>query len=165
MKNKFLILCLYIVLVGCETGKLVELEDPLFRELGKDNVDVQEATKHEKPEDLSQVKIGNQIFHTEVSDSPETHKVGLMFREYLAPETGMLFVFEESSYRAFWMKNTYIPLDVVWISEQKMVVDVQTLLPCNVEQCPVFDPKEKAMYVLEVNAGEFQGKVGDKVEF
>ena len=129
-----------------------------------DNKKEQNSSPIEQIE-LIALKVGEQNFSVELADTPETQKIGLMFREHLAPKTGMLFVFDKESLSSFWMKNTHIPLDVVWINAQKKVVDVQTLQPCFEDPCPITDPKGTAQYVLEVNEGEFKGKVGDTVEF
>lgn len=65
----------------------------------------------------------------------------------------MLFVYDEEKKYSFWMKNTLIPLDIIWIDKDHRVVDVQTVQPCKTEHCPSFTPKEQAQYILEINAG------------
>jgi uncharacterized membrane protein (UPF0127 family) len=77
----------------------------------------------------------------------------------------MFFIFDRADFHTFWMKNTFIPLDVIWISEDKKVVDTQTLTPCQNQKCPLFSPSHPARFVLEINAGEFKGSVGDSVLF
>ena len=110
------------------------------------------------------VQIGEQLWNVEVAKTQEQRQQGLMLRESLEEGSGMLFLFEESGFHAFWMKNTLIPLDVIWISEDMKVVDVQTLQPCRVEECQSFVPSKKAKYVLEVRAETFNGGVGDQWE-
>ena len=109
------------------------------------------------------VKIGEQSWSVEVAKTQEQRQQGLMLRESLSEGNGMLFIFEEIDFHSFWMKNTLIPLDVIWISENMKVVDIQTLTPCESEECPSFVPSVKASYVLEVSAGSFEGIVGDSV--
>lgn len=111
------------------------------------------------------VTIGDQSWEVEIANTPEARQMGLMGREKLEKGEGMLFVFDRENLHGFWMKNTLIPLDVIWISADKKVVDAQTLFPCKEEVCPGFLPKYPAQYVLEVNAGEFKRKVGDNVDF
>lgn len=107
------------------------------------------------------IQIGNQVFTVEIAKTDDELHRGLMFRDTLQPDSGMLFVFEKEDYENFWMKNTRIPLDIVWISSDKTVVDVQTMQPCLTDPCPLYTPQTKSQYVLEVNQGAFQGKLGD----
>ncbi len=107
--------------------------------------------------------LNGQSFDAELAQTAKERARGLMFREKLEPGHGMFFIFEKEEPYGFWMKNTLIPLDVIWISESRKVVDVQTLPPCKSNPCPVFKPKNAAKYVLEVNAGEFQGGNGDEI--
>lgn len=78
---------------------------------------------------------------------------GLMFRENLASNAGMLFVFPSLDVQSFWMKNTLIPLDILWLNERKEVVYMLTAQPCKKDPCESIVPLQKALYVLEVNAG------------
>jgi uncharacterized protein len=104
--------------------------------------------------------------NVEVARTPDEQARGLMFRDRLADDAGMLFVFPESSEHAFWMKNTLIPLDMIFIDEAGTVVGIveraepQTLAPRTVGA--------KSRYVLEVNGGwsaaNGVGK-GDRVRF
>ncbi len=110
------------------------------------------------------VHIGEQSWTVDVAKTLKDRQQGLMLRESLEEGMGMLFIFEEEDFHAFWMKSTLIPLDVIWIGEDEKVVDVQTLQPCKTEECPNFRPAKKAKYVLEVNAGEFEGKVGEQIQ-
>ena len=111
------------------------------------------------------VTIGDQSWNVEIAQTTEQRQQGLMRRESLAENAGMFFVFEEEDFYAFWMKNTLIPLDIIWISADMNVVDLHTLQPCETKECPSVQPKEKAKYVLEVNADSFEGVVGDAVLF
>jgi uncharacterized protein len=116
-------------------------------------------------QDLTIVKIGKNHFSCEVASTLEERATGLMFRKDLKSKTGMLFDLKEKSFTGFWMKNTLIPLDIVWIDEEKNVIDIQTAQPCTTKICETFDIELPARWVLEVNAGEFPGKAGDRVEF
>jgi uncharacterized protein len=80
---------------------------------------------------------------------------GLMFRPSLPEERGMLFVFEDVDRHSIWMKNCRFPLDIVWLDEQRQVVDVAESVPhCRKEPCPVYSPARAALFVLEMNAGQ-----------
>ena len=100
----------------------------------------------------------------EVADSKEEITLGLMYRRSLPNLGGMLFVFDKDEPQNFWMKNTYIPLDFVFIDSNNTVVNIKTNIP-PMSEAGV--PSEvPAMYVLELNAGFADGyglQVGDKV--
>lgn len=103
-------------------------------------------------------------FDIEIAQTPETRSQGLMFRESLPQNQGMLFIFPKSEIYSFWMKNTLIPLDIIWISENLEIIDITTLSPCIEDPCPSYTPKAQAKYVLEINANLAQQqniKIGD----
>jgi len=104
-------------------------------------------------------------FNLEVAQTQEEREHGLMFRETLDPDGGMVFIFEKSGAYAFWMKNTLIPLDIIWLDEQKKVIDFIVAQPCKKDPCPQFTPAAKAKYVVEIPAGNFTGEIGDFVSF
>src|SRR6185369_13014704 len=90
----------------------------------------------------------------EVASNDELRAQGLMYRDHLAEDRGMIFLFPEKGDYAFWMKNTIIPLDMIWIDETKKVVHVaHDVPPCQADPCPSYPPGVKAQYVLEVAAG------------
>jgi len=103
-------------------------------------------------------KVADKTFNVRVADTGASRAKGLMHETYLDDDDGMLFVFDEENYHGIWMKNTHIPLDCVWINESGIVVDIKRLHPHNLDtQFPV----NPAKYVLEVNAGTFDGAIGD----
>ncbi|MCP4406793.1 MAG: DUF192 domain-containing protein [Gammaproteobacteria bacterium] len=90
----------------------------------------------------------------EVARTPCELKKGLMFRGHLEEDRGMLFVFSENQVQLFWMKNTFIPFDVLFISKDFEIVSMEThAQPCKREPCPVYRSQKPAIYMLEVNAG------------
>ncbi|HUP60853.1 MAG TPA: DUF192 domain-containing protein [Thermoanaerobaculia bacterium] len=90
----------------------------------------------------------------EIAADDELRAQGLMYRTALPPETGMLFFFAEEEEHAFWMKNTKIPLDMIWIDSNRRVVHVKhDVPPCEVADCPSYPPGVPSRYVLEVAAG------------
>ncbi|MGV8085669.1 MAG: DUF192 domain-containing protein [Candidatus Bilamarchaeum sp.] len=91
--------------------------------------------------------------NAEIADTFLSKMKGLMGRKFLDQNSGMLFIFDKPDYHSFWMMNTTIPLDAIFISENGTVVDIITMQPCKSITCPNYVPKEKALYVLEVNAG------------
>ena len=114
----------------------------------------------------SQVKINNKTFKVELALTDTRREKGLMGRDHLDANSGMLFVFPKSDIQTFWMKDTKIPLDIIWIEDAK-IVEMTTLKPQSGTTIPQYTPKNKANYVLEVNAGitsENNIKVGDVVK-
>lgn len=92
-------------------------------------------------------------FDIEIADTESKREYGLMNRTSLSGQSGMLFVFDHADTYAFWMKNTKIPLDMIWLDHDGRVVDVQTAVPCTSDPCPVYTPAHSGLYVLELNAG------------
>jgi len=90
----------------------------------------------------------------ELAENIVAQAKGLMFRKSLAPNSGMLFVFSDELQRTFWMKNTKIPLDLLFISTDKKIVEIkENFEPCQENSCPTYRSQLSAKYVLEVNAG------------
>lgn len=104
--------------------------------------------------------------NAEIADDKEERMKGLMFRTKLEENSGMLFIFENESYQTFWMKNTLIPLDIIFINEDFEIVDVQYAVSCVRDQCKTYESSKPAKYVLEVN-GNFTAKnhigIGNKI--
>lgn len=91
-------------------------------------------------------------FDVEVAKTPQERQQGLMYRESMFELSGMLFVFESSDIHNFWMKNTLIPLDMVWIDKDLRVVRVLTAEPCKENPCKIYMPEVESLYTLEINA-------------
>ncbi len=92
--------------------------------------------------------------HLELALSDEEKARGLMFRDYLPADRGMLFIFKQDDLLPFWMKNTMIPLDFIWLSADGRVVDVRANVPpCRMDPCPSYPSAVPARAVLEVNGG------------
>ena len=90
----------------------------------------------------------------ELADTNERRALGLMFREQLPKDRGMLFVFSEPGQWAFWMKNTTIPLDILWLDRHKKIVDLVENVPgCKGDPCLQYQPSQDASYALEIPAG------------
>jgi len=113
------------------------------------------------------VCAGEKCFQVEVAKTESQRERGLMYREELGRDKGMLFIFDEDGMYPFWMKNTLIPLDMVWISSTgKVVFIAENVQPCKSLLCPSVIPGAIAKYVLEVNAGickDIGLKVGDSL--
>ena len=108
----------------------------------------------------------NITFNVEVAKTIQERRSGLMYRKKLLNNEGMLFIFPSENIIQLWMKNTYIPLDVIFISKNKVIVDIKK----NMEKLSenVIKSKIKSKYALEFNAGlinKLDIRIGDKVLF
>lgn len=116
------------------------------------------------------LKLGSQTIQVEIADTPQLSSRGLMFRQKLPENQGMLFIFQGDQLRSFWMKNTFIPLSIGFFSSKKVLVDIQDMEPAKSEmdQNPKsYLSRSPAQYALEVNQGWFQKnkiKLGDRFE-
>ena len=103
--------------------------------------------------DVFRARIGRGSLGLELAVSPSQRAKGLMFRMSLPRDAGMLFVFPDTGRRAFWMKNTYIPLSIAFLDRGLRVIALFDMKPH--DRTPV-GPEKPAMYVLEVNKGWFR---------
>jgi uncharacterized membrane protein (UPF0127 family) len=114
------------------------------------------------------VTLGGERFSVELAETREKQALGLMFRDEMAEDHGMLFLFPAESMRSFWMKNTRIPLDILYFDEDlKLVSMSENTPPCRTRNCPAYPSTGPAKYVLELNAGkaaELGLKAGDVME-
>lgn len=105
----------------------------------------------------------------ELAIAEEQRQQGLMFRKGMKEDQGMLFIFEEENYYSFWMKNTYFPLDMLWLDSNRLIVHIEeNVPPCPVEPCPSYMPTRPARYVLELVSGSVKKhglKIGDRLDF
>jgi hypothetical protein len=113
----------------------------------------------------SYVEVGGRNFTVELARTPQELQTGLMFRESLCADCGMLFVFGEDGNHSFWMRNTVIPLDMVFIDANLTVVGLFHAIPCARDPCQTYTPSRESRYVLETNANEFSDSVaGSKMK-
>jgi hypothetical protein len=110
--------------------------------------------------EVRKITIDDVMLNVEIADDSEKIQKGLMFRESLPEDRGMLFIFEKEREYSFWMMNMKINLDMIWInSDGKVVHIVEDAAPCidsaHTSQC-TYNPDERAKYVLEVNSGFVQ---------
>jgi uncharacterized protein len=118
---------------------------------------------------VDQVCFKEQCIFVEIADDDPERRRGLQHREGLPDKSGMLFVFEEMGTHSFWMKDTKISLDLIWLDPSRRIVHMeQQVEPCRNDPCSSYTPLQKARYVLEVNAGKAQNmglRVGEQLEF
>ncbi|MFZ5656029.1 MAG: DUF192 domain-containing protein [Pseudomonadota bacterium] len=102
------------------------------------------------------VELADTRYRVEVADDDAERARGLMFRDELPAGTGMLFVHESEQPLAYWMKNTRIPLDILYFDgDRRLVSQQRDVPPCSLgDACPPYPSGAPARYVLELNAGE-----------
>ena len=108
------------------------------------------------PKFSDSVALRGQKFSVELATTDATRARGLMFRESLAPDAGMLFIFDDEQPRAFWMHNCKIALDILYFDRDlKLVSSALSVPPCSLaaSQCPSYASEGPAKYVLELAAG------------
>ena len=91
--------------------------------------------------------------YVEVADTEAARERGLMYREHMDDDAGMLFLFPDAAPLNFWMKNTLIPLDILFFDAEWNLVSTATMTPCVADPCALYPSEGPAKYALEVNAG------------
>lgn len=114
----------------------------------------------------AQLQVGSQVINLEVANTAEQQAKGLMFREQLAPDRGMLFEFTPPQIARFWMKNTLIELDMIFARQGRIVAILDQVPPCRQDPCPVYGPLTTVDQVIELAGGQAENlglKVGDSL--
>lgn len=128
---------------------------------------LQAAACQAQPKVTIVTKEGRELtFQVEIADTPAKRQLGLQYRRDLAPDRGMVFLFPQESTQSFWMKNTPIPLDMIFISSDRKIVGI-------VEQAVPFSMDSRSVsvasqFVLEINGGlarRYGIKAGDSIRF
>lgn len=113
------------------------------------------------------VEVHGQRFTVEIAADDASRAQGLMFRDHLPADQGMFFIWRQEAPRAFWMRNTRIPLDIIYLDRNLTVVDIiHDARPCRRSPCPSYPSARPAQYVLELNGGMSDRlglKVGDVI--
>ena len=104
--------------------------------------------------------------NVEIADDNQERAKGLMFRERLDENNGMLFIFDDTDYQTFWMKNTLISLNIIFIDKDLKIMDIKPAVPCFKDPCILYKSSKPVKYVLEVG-GNFtirnSIKIGDRI--
>lgn len=98
----------------------------------------------------TQVQLGNQPFELEIADSYSSRERGLMFRKSMPANHGMIFIFDQPDVLGFWMKNTHIPLDIIYLDADRRVITIKQMKPLDEKSVSSERP---AKYAIEINAG------------
>lgn len=96
---------------------------------------------------------GQIMMGLEIADTPELREKGMMGRTGFGPNQGMLFSFEKEQRLSFWMKNTIIPMDIVFFDKDATFVSATSMVPCDADPCPIYDSVEPALTAVELPSG------------
>jgi uncharacterized membrane protein (UPF0127 family) len=108
--------------------------------------------------------LGGRPFRIQVADSEGEHQIGLMYRDSMPADHGMIFIFPDERLREFWMKNTRIPLDIIYLDRRGQIVSIKQMKPYDLTGVPSDRP---ARFAIELNQGiarQINLKVGDRIE-
>jgi uncharacterized membrane protein (UPF0127 family) len=100
------------------------------------------------------IRVDHARLHVEIAETVQERQQGLMFRTHLVDNHGMLFIQPEAATAAFWMKDTYIPLDLLYFDSAGRLLEIHAgVPPCITPTCPFYVSNGPVKYVLELNAG------------
>lgn len=168
-KKFFIVMPLLALLFGSCQG--LSFQDKLTS--SQNNIVVTHAqdssTKGQMLPITAQAIIRETVIDLEVAQTPEQQSMGLMFRDALPENRGMLFPFQEPRIARFWMRNVPVPLDMVFIKENKVLAIADSVPPCTSQpqDCPLYGPNIPVDSVLELRAGRANSlgvAIGDSVE-
>lgn len=152
-----LIFLVFLSVLNCKEEKTTKSEDQVVVKFKREGI-----LAIKKADSNTVIKT----IDIEIADNDYETQTGLMYRNKLEANHGMLFIFPDTDFRSFYMKNTKIPLDIIYIAENKTIVSVQkNAKPFDETSLPSDAP---AKYVLEINGGffdEWQLAIGDKISY
>lgn len=109
--------------------------------------------------------LNGKLYHIEIADTQSRKNRGLMYRQSIEKNAGMLFPYDAPVHLNIWMKNTLIPLAVLWLDDQARIIYRKILQPCRTAHCPSFGPEQRSMYALELHPAELNRfKVGEQLQ-
>ena len=111
-----------------------------------------------------EIKLGQTTYQVELALTTAQRRLGLMHREQLASNSGMLLVYPQPGDHRVWMKNMRIPLRVLWIDDDHQVLHIERLNPCHASPCPVYSAPLPARFILELSDDDHDVQPGDKIE-
>ena len=114
--------------------------------------------------DRSSLTINGVEYSIEIAITSKQRSQGLMFRESLDIRQGMLFVYPRPGNHRIWMKNTLIPLSVIWLDHNETVIEVKILPPCKLDPCPSYGVSKPAKYIIELSSEVRSVKSGDRIK-
>ena len=160
---------LYWVIIGQEiTGIIVSLEFMLIR-ISRLTVflisllNIEATISNDIAFEQKLLVLVGEEYLLEIARSEKQRNHGLMFRDHLDSRQGMLFIYPRSGNHRIWMKNTLIPLTVVWVDESNVVIGIKKLFPCDYDPCPSYGVSIPSKYILELSSGNHRLEPGRRI--
>ena len=122
------------------------------------------ATPNDIIFDKKQLVLNGKEYLLEIARSTKQRRHGLMFREHLDNQQGMLFIYPRSGDHRIWMKNTLIPLTVIWLDKNERIIGMEKLSPCASDPCPSYGVSKPSKYIIELNGGSHGLKPGHRIK-
>ena len=107
--------------------------------------------------------LAGEEYLLEIARSATQRNHGLMFRDHLDERQGMLFIYPRSGNHRIWMKNTLIPLTVIWVDDSNEVIGIKKLFPCEYDPCPSYGVSLPSKYILELSSGNHRLEPGRRI--
>ena len=101
-----------------------------------------------------ELEMKGKPYRLEIADTGFLRNRGLMYRPSLEQHAGMLFVYPRAGHYRIWMKNTLIPLTVIWLDSEARILQIKNLQPCVSPHCPVFGVDQPARYIIELHSSQ-----------
>ncbi|MEL4895665.1 DUF192 domain-containing protein [Crocosphaera sp. Alani8] len=153
-----LILLITLFLVGCSPSTQAKYPQDV----------TQEITENGQQLPISATfTIEETLIELEVAKTPEQQQMGLMYRQSLEENRGMIFVFDQLRPVRFWMKNVNISLDMIFLADGRVKAVIDNVPPCSVDPCPTYGPENLVNQVIELRGGraeELGIEPGDELE-
>jgi uncharacterized protein len=163
--RRLAVLALVLALAACggdeessPPATTISGEEPTTEEATPTATGAQDTTQPEQAGPvvlLESAEGGDVVVEVEIADTDEERQVGLMNRESLPDDAGMIFLFDEDVSGGFWMKNTLIPLSIAFADADGTIVRILDMEPCEADPCEIYDPGVPYRSALEVNQGAF----------
>ena len=172
-----LIILLAVTLLGCSSTSLTQTNSAKIANASEQKTELKSQTTEDNTSSSSsrlgqilpitaKTEIKGEIIELEVARTPKQQALGLMFRESLPANRGMLFPFSEPHIAQFWMKNVLISLDMIFLYEGQVKAILADVPPCTVDPCSVYGPDTLITQVLELRGGrakELDLEIGDRL--
>lgn len=165
MRRIALIVGLALVLIACTDAIVEEVPGTPTFPIDAEDLTVGSIPPQLVDHDIRDVTVGDRTLTLAIADSPTLRATGLMHVTDLASLDGMLFYWRHTAHEGFWMKDTVIPLDIVWFDADGRFVGRASMVPCEVEDCPTYAPEGDPdyRYGIEARPGDLDWVSDDTV--
>ena len=142
------------LLLACACALLTACPKPAAKSSGAASVDAADSTQPQPKLPTIKLWLGAHELATEIARTPLEHQMGMMWRTNMAEMEGMIFIFDEPGRRAFWMRNTLVPLDIAYLAADGTLLEVHAAQPRDETSIP--SDSDRVQFVLETRQGWFQ---------